>query len=210
MSNEGGHQSGLRRALKRLAAVSLNAFRSCDQRRRSRRPVRNPHGPSLRRLRPPVEMERPALAFGYAGPPNLRPRAFPRDRFHTVSRASFPVPARPQPDASRADDPGPFRQLFAPAARDVNHSGLLNLALRKRCLGIHVQQVRESCVPSSGRWVFKATVYKSPGSKSLRGCATFDENLAHITRARCFDAALRASYYLENGIPGARGTFGQP
>src|SRR5713226_8004911 len=44
----------------------------------------------------------------------------------------------------------------------VTHAGLLRLAERTRCSGIRVQPLREFCDPSIGRWVFKATVYKSP------------------------------------------------
>jgi hypothetical protein len=42
----------------------------------------------------------------------------------------------------------------------VTHAGLLRLAARSHCHGIHVQQVREFCDPVALRWVFKATVYK--------------------------------------------------
>src|SRR5271168_4240437 len=47
----------------------------------------------------------------------------------------------------------------------VSHAGLLRLASRSHCHGIHVQQVRDFCDPAAGRWVFKASVYKSPHSK---------------------------------------------
>src|SRR5215472_15352534 len=43
----------------------------------------------------------------------------------------------------------------------VTHSGLLKLALRRHCVGIHVRPALEACDPSSSRWVFKATVFKS-------------------------------------------------
>jgi hypothetical protein len=56
----------------------------------------------------------------------------------------------------------------------VTHSGLLSLATRKRCLGIRVQQVRDSSDPLAGRWVFKATVYKSRGSKGFNGYGDAD------------------------------------
>ena len=85
----------------------------------------------------------------------------------------------------------------------VTHSGLLSLASRKRCLGIHVQQVRESCDPSSGRWVFKATVYKSPGSKGFTGYGDADpsnvSSLVHgaemrVAETRAVNRALRKAY----------------
>jgi hypothetical protein len=85
----------------------------------------------------------------------------------------------------------------------VTHSGLLSLATRKRCLGIHVQQVRESCDLSSGRWVFKATVYKSRGSKGFTGYGDADPSnvsfLVHgaemrVAETRAVNRALRKAY----------------
>jgi hypothetical protein len=85
----------------------------------------------------------------------------------------------------------------------VTHAGLLSLASRKRCVGIHVQQVRESCDPSLGRWVFKATVYKSPGSKGFTGYGDADpsnvSSLVHgaemrVAETRAVNRALRKAY----------------
>ncbi len=85
----------------------------------------------------------------------------------------------------------------------VTHSGLLSIATRKRCLGIHVQQVRESCDASSGRWVFKATVYKSIGSKGFTGYGDADpSNTSPLVRGaemrvaetRAVNRALRKAY----------------
>jgi hypothetical protein len=85
----------------------------------------------------------------------------------------------------------------------VTHSGLFSMASRKRCLGIHVQQVRESCDASSGRWVFKATVYKSPGSKGFTGYGDADpsnvSSLVHgaemrVAETRAVNRTLRKAY----------------
>src|SRR4051794_22360125 len=43
----------------------------------------------------------------------------------------------------------------------VTHGGLVRLASRKHCRGIHVEPSTEFSSLSSGRWAFKATVYKS-------------------------------------------------
>src|SRR5439155_15162738 len=43
----------------------------------------------------------------------------------------------------------------------VTHSGLLGLARRRRCYGIHVEPLHEFCDPASARWAFKATVFRS-------------------------------------------------
>ncbi len=51
----------------------------------------------------------------------------------------------------------------------VTHAGLLRLATRNRCSAIRVQPVRQFCDPAAGRWVFRATVYKTPRSKGFVG-----------------------------------------
>src|SRR5579862_10068397 len=56
----------------------------------------------------------------------------------------------------------------------VTHTGLLGLARRNRCSGVRVQLVREFCDTASGRWVFKATVYKSPRSRGFVGYGDAD------------------------------------
>ncbi len=47
----------------------------------------------------------------------------------------------------------------------VTHTGLLGLARRNRCVGIHVEPVPEFSQPLVARWAFKATVFKSPFAK---------------------------------------------
>ena len=56
----------------------------------------------------------------------------------------------------------------------VSHSGLLNLAQRRRCAGIDVGPVLQSCDPSSSRWVFKATVFKSRTCRGFVGYGDAD------------------------------------
>jgi hypothetical protein len=48
----------------------------------------------------------------------------------------------------------------------VTHSGLLRLAISKRCVGIKTIVQRQFCDPAAARWVFKAIVYKS--NRALR------------------------------------------
>jgi hypothetical protein len=85
----------------------------------------------------------------------------------------------------------------------VTHSGLLRLASRKRCLGIHVQQVSNSCDPMAGRWVFKAIVYKSTGSRGFAGYGDADpsnvSSAVHgaemrVAETRAVNRALRKAY----------------
>jgi hypothetical protein len=89
----------------------------------------------------------------------------------------------------------------------VTHAGLLRLARRKRCVGIQVQQVFESCDQSTGRWVFKATVYKSSGSKGFAGYGDADpsnvSSLVHgaemrVAETRAVNRALRKAYGIGN------------
>ncbi len=85
----------------------------------------------------------------------------------------------------------------------VTHAGLLRLATRNRCHGIQVQQVRGFCDPSASRWVFKASVYKSPSSKGFVGFGDADpSNVSsrvhgaelRIAETRAVNRALRKAY----------------
>jgi len=85
----------------------------------------------------------------------------------------------------------------------VTHAGLLRLAARSRCHGIQVQQVRDFCDPLAGRWVFKASVYKSPTSKGFVGYGDADpSNVSSMVRGaelriaetRAVNRALRKAY----------------
>src|SRR3989441_7008061 len=85
----------------------------------------------------------------------------------------------------------------------VTHTGLLRLAHRTRCSGIGVQPVREFCDPSVGRWVFRATVYKSSGSRGFVGYGDADpsnvSSLVHgaemrVAETRAVNRALRKAY----------------
>ena len=85
----------------------------------------------------------------------------------------------------------------------ATHAGLLRLAARSRCHGIQVQQVRDFCEPAAGRWVFKASVYKSSGSKGFVGYGDADpSNVSLLVRGaemrvaetRAVNRALRKAY----------------
>jgi hypothetical protein len=51
----------------------------------------------------------------------------------------------------------------------VTHAGLLGLARRSRCFGIHVRPVLQFCDASALRWAFEATVYRSRTCKGFVG-----------------------------------------
>src|SRR5713101_3732827 len=85
----------------------------------------------------------------------------------------------------------------------VTHSGLLGLAARGRCHGIQVEQVHTFCDPVTCRWVFKASVYKSPRSKGFVGYGDADPtNTSPLVRGaemrvaetRAVNRALRKAY----------------
>jgi hypothetical protein len=85
----------------------------------------------------------------------------------------------------------------------ITHSGLLSLAERKRCSGIRVESIRSFCDPPSNRWVFRATVFKKPGSKGFAGFGDADpSNVSPLVRGaemrvaetRAVNRALRKAY----------------
>jgi len=85
----------------------------------------------------------------------------------------------------------------------VSHAGLLRLSRRRRCLSLQTQPVVEFCEPSSRRWVFKATVHKSRGSRSFVGYGDADpSNISPLVRGaemrvaetRAVNRALRKAY----------------
>jgi hypothetical protein len=85
----------------------------------------------------------------------------------------------------------------------VTHAALLRLAARKRCAGIRVEHVDQSSDPLAGRWVFKATVFKSPSSIGFVGYGDADpSNTSPVVRGaemrvaetRAVNRALRKAY----------------
>src|SRR5208282_1388451 len=85
----------------------------------------------------------------------------------------------------------------------VTHTGLLGLASRNRCAGIHVRPVSNFCDPSSQRWAFEATVYKSRTCRGFVGYGDADpSNVSPVVRGaemrvaetRAVNRALRKAY----------------
>ena len=85
----------------------------------------------------------------------------------------------------------------------VSHAGLLRIALRRRCLGIRTTLQHRLCDPAAGRWIFRATVYKAPGSKGFVGYGDADpSNTSPLVRGaemrvaetRAVNRALRKAY----------------
>src|SRR5437899_5245368 len=101
----------------------------------------------------------------------------------------------------------------------VTHAGLLRLAHRTCCLSIRVQPVREFCIPAISRWVFKATVYKSPRSKGFVGYGDADpsnvSSLVHgaemrVAETRAVNRALRKAYGIGICSVEEIGSFAEP
>ena len=85
----------------------------------------------------------------------------------------------------------------------ITHSGLLQIAQRRRCSGIQTSPLTKFCDPVTGRWVFRATVFKSPRSKGFVGYGDADpSNTSPLVRGaemrvaetRAVNRALRKAY----------------
>jgi len=85
----------------------------------------------------------------------------------------------------------------------VTHAGLLRLARRRRCVGMHVEPATQFSDPSVARWAFKATVYKSPKCKGFVGYGDADpSNVSflvqgaemRVAETRAVNRALRKAY----------------
>ena len=101
----------------------------------------------------------------------------------------------------------------------VTYSGLLRLAERRHCEGIRVQQVYRFCDSAGGRWVFKATVYKSPNSRGFVGYGDADPSnvspLVHgaemrVAETRAVNRALRKAYGIGLCSVEELGSFSSP
>src|SRR5271157_2786512 len=85
----------------------------------------------------------------------------------------------------------------------VTHTGLLRLARRKRCSGIHIEAVDSLCDSAANRFVLKATVFPSKGSSGFVGYGDADpSNVSSLVRGaemrvaetRAVNRALRKAY----------------
>ena len=85
----------------------------------------------------------------------------------------------------------------------VTNAGLLQIARRNRCAGIRTTIEKGLSDPTIGRWVFRATVYRSPGSRGFVGYGDADpSNTSPLVRGaemrvaetRAVNRALRKAY----------------
>jgi hypothetical protein len=85
----------------------------------------------------------------------------------------------------------------------VTHTGLLNVAVRRHCVGIDVRPSLKSCDPASSRWVFRATVFRTKTCKGFVGYGDADpSNVSarvrgaemRMAETRAVNRALRKAY----------------
>ena len=85
----------------------------------------------------------------------------------------------------------------------VTHAGLLRIARSKNCCGIRSALVSRLSDPSANRWIFRATVYKTPRSRGFVGYGDADpSNVSPVVRGaemrvaetRAVNRALRKAY----------------
>ena len=85
----------------------------------------------------------------------------------------------------------------------ITHTGLLRLARRKKCRGIHVEAVDSLCDSAANRFVMKATAYPSKASAGFVGYGDADPtNVSALVRGaemriaetRAVNRALRKAY----------------
>jgi hypothetical protein len=85
----------------------------------------------------------------------------------------------------------------------VTHTGLIRLARRNRCSGIHVRPVPEFSDSAAQRWAFEATVYKSRACRGFVGYGDADpSNVSplvqgaemRVAETRAVNRALRKAY----------------
>src|SRR6266705_2956524 len=147
--------------------------------------------------------------------PVARPNATPVQSFKRLLRENIRLARGGAPFSPRAID------LLATITKDfgfsfkagelqiingnwyVTHTGLLRLARRKKCSGIHVEAVDSLCDSGARRFVLKATVFPSKGSAGFVGYGDADpSNVSSLVRGaemrvaetRAVNRALRKAY----------------
>src|SRR3984893_12700861 len=101
----------------------------------------------------------------------------------------------------------------------VSHSGLIRLARRRHCAGIHVEPVSLFSDPAISRWAFKATVFRSQSCRGFVGYGDADpSNISPLVRGaemrvaetRAVNRALRKAYGIGICSVEEIGSFAEP
>jgi hypothetical protein len=101
----------------------------------------------------------------------------------------------------------------------VTHAGLIRLARRSRCAGIHAEAAQLLSEPARCRWAFKATVYRSRNCKGFVGYGDAEpsnvSSLVHgaemrVAETRAVNRALRKAYGIGICSVEEIGSFAEP
>src|ERR1700730_6175120 len=101
----------------------------------------------------------------------------------------------------------------------VTHIGLLGLAARRRCCGVHTEAVEKFCEQSACRWTFKAVIYKSQTCRGFVGYGDADPSnvspVVHgaemrVAETRAVNRALRKAYGIGICSVEEIGSFAEP
>src|SRR6202158_2406993 len=101
----------------------------------------------------------------------------------------------------------------------VTHSGLLRLAERRRCAGIHSRPVLASSGPLTSRWLCRAAVFKTRACRGFVGYGDADPSnvsaLVHgaemrVAETRAVNRALRKAYGIGICSIEEIGSFAEP
>jgi hypothetical protein len=101
----------------------------------------------------------------------------------------------------------------------ATHTGLIRLARRNRCAGIHVRPVTEFSDSAAQRWAFEATVYTSKACRGFVGYGDADpSNVSPLVRGaemrvaetRAVNRALRKAYGIGICSVEEIGSFAEP
>ena len=101
----------------------------------------------------------------------------------------------------------------------VTHTGLLRLASRRKCVGIHAEPLTQFSEPSASRWAFKAIVYKSNECKGFVGYGdATPSNVSflvqgaelRVAETRAVNRALRKAYGIGICSVEEIGALGEP
>jgi hypothetical protein len=85
----------------------------------------------------------------------------------------------------------------------VTHAGLLRLSFRRKCAGIRTTAIERLSDVAANRWIFKATIFKSSGSRGFVGYGDADPSnvsplfrgaAMRIAETRAVNRALRKAY----------------
>jgi hypothetical protein len=88
----------------------------------------------------------------------------------------------------------------------VTHTGLVRLARRKRCRGIHVEAVDSLCDSAANRFVLKATVYPSEDSAGFVGYGDADPSSVSLL-VRGVEMRIAETRAVSRALPGLLSPF---